>query len=214
CHRLSRILSRGGTMIEYLVSVAVDATASTATLAYLDRADLTADQARARLKELQSLSPMGPLADRLDLSERVTYLDCVQLSPRGGVTQLEALSGGRMEKPTPAELRGLARIDWEPALKDGNAMYDRMVTAARAKTRAERNRQFDRIEQDVKELKQKTVGDENSLAALIAAKEGDPGKEVGQAITNVLIGLMVPASGKVMSAAERAAQTQEDLAIE
>jgi hypothetical protein len=216
CHRLSRLLSRGGTLIEFLVSVALDSIASTATVAYLDRADLTADQARGRLKDLQDLPPMAPMADKFDLASRFTYLDGLQLIRRGGVTHLEALSGGKNEKPTPAELRGMARIDWEPALKDGNKWFDRMTAAARAKTRAERNQQMERIEQDVKELKEKTVGDENSLAALIAAKAGrgeDMGGEIGQAINNVLIGLLLPAAGKVMSAADRAEQTQKNLQI-
>jgi hypothetical protein len=216
CHRLSRLLSRGGTLIEFLVSVALDSIASTATVAYLDRADLTADQARGRLKELQALPPMAPMADKFDVAERFMYLDSVQMLRRGGVTQLEALSGGKIEKPTPAELRGMARIDWEPALKDGQKWFDRMTAAARAKTRAERNSLFDQIEQEVKELKAKTAGDENSLAALIAAKAGrgeEMGGEIGQAINNVLIGLLLPATGKVMSAADRAEQTQKNLKI-
>jgi hypothetical protein len=216
CHRLARLLSRGGTMIEFLVSVATDSIASTATLAYLDRADLTADQLRARLKELQSLPPMASLADKLDVAERFMYLDSLQMIRRGGVTQLEALAGGKNEKPTPAELRGLVRIDWEPALKDGKGWYDRMATAARAKTRAERNRQFEQIERDVKALKEKTVGDGDSLAAVIAAKAGrgeDMGGDIGLAINNVLIGLMLPASGKVMNAADRAEQTQTNLQL-
>jgi hypothetical protein len=216
CHRLARLLSRGGTMIEFLVSVAVDSIAATATLAYLDRADLPADQLRARLKELQSLPPMASLADKFDVAERFMYLDSLQMIRRGGVTQLEALAGGKNERPMPAELRGLARIDWEPALKDGNGWYDRMVAAARGKTRADRNRQFEQIEQDVKALKAKTVGDGDSLAAIIAAKAGrgeDMGGEIGLAINNVLMGLMLPASGKVMSAADRAEQTQKNLQI-
>jgi hypothetical protein len=216
CHRLARLLSRGGTMIEFLVSVAVDSVASTATLAYLDRSDLTVEQLRARLKELQSLPPMASLADKFDVAERFMYLDSLQMIRRGGVTQLEALAGGKNERPMPAELRGLARIDWEPALKDGNAWYDRMATAARAKTRTDRNRQFEQIEQDVKALKAKTVGDGDSLAAIIAAKAGrgeDMGGEIGLAINNVLMGLMLPASGKVMSAADRAEQTQKNLQI-
>ncbi len=49
CHRLARLVSRGGTLIESLVGFAMDQIASTADLAYLDRAPLTAQQIRDRL---------------------------------------------------------------------------------------------------------------------------------------------------------------------
>ncbi|HEY2787103.1 MAG TPA: hypothetical protein VGJ05_19245 [Fimbriiglobus sp.] len=212
-HRLARLVGRDATMIEFLVGVAFDAVASKATLAYLERANLSSQEIRDRLKVLQTLPPMPPLADKINLGERFIYLDCVQMIRRGGVGMLEGLSGGgNMEKPTAAELKGLTRIDWAPALRDGNKWYDRLADASRAKSRAEREKLLDQLEQDVKKLKKKTA-DSDNLAKLIAAKLGFPDKEVGQEINNAMISLLLPAVGKVMTAADRCEQTHRNLLI-
>jgi hypothetical protein len=200
-------------VIEFLVAVATDSIASRATLAYLDRATLTADQVIARRKEYEALPPTAAFVDKLNLGERFMYLDCVQLVRRGGAGMLEGLAGGRIEKPDESQLKALARIDWEPALRDGNAWYDRMAAAARKPTRGERIKAFAEIERDVKELKRKTVGEDNDVGAVAQAMVGNPGKEAGQAIGNVLVGLLVPASEKVMTAADRAEQTQRNLRV-
>ena len=63
-----------------------------------------------------------------------------------------------MKKPTPEELKALAMIDWEPAIDNGNKWYDRMVAAMRLKDRAAREKEFDKIEEDLKALKKDAVG--------------------------------------------------------
>src|SRR5262249_59221275 len=104
CHGLGRLVARGGTLIEALVGIATEQVATQADLAYLERAKLTPRQVRDRLKDLQALPPLPPLADKINLAERFTYLDCAQLVRRGGVGQLAVLAGGPAEKPTQAEL--------------------------------------------------------------------------------------------------------------
>src|SRR5262249_26905829 len=51
CHRMGRLIARGGTMIEALVGIAIDSIATNADLAYLERASLTAAQVRECLKD-------------------------------------------------------------------------------------------------------------------------------------------------------------------
>ncbi len=98
CHRLGRLVARGGTLIEALVGMAIDQIAANADLAYLERADLNAPQSLDRLKDLQRLAPMSPPADKIDLAERFMYLDSVELVRRGGVGMLDGLSGGPAPK--------------------------------------------------------------------------------------------------------------------
>ena len=99
CHRLSRLVGRGGTLIEALVGIASDQSANNADLAYLAHADLGVKQIQDCLKDLQSLSPMPPLANNMDLAERFIYLDAVAFIRRGGMGMLEVLSGaGRLQK--------------------------------------------------------------------------------------------------------------------
>src|SRR5262249_9261647 len=47
CHRLGRLVGRGGTLIEFLVGIAIDRVASDADLAYLDNPKLSAKQLKA-----------------------------------------------------------------------------------------------------------------------------------------------------------------------
>jgi hypothetical protein len=210
CHRLARLVGRGGTLIEGLVGIAVDQVAATADLAYLERANLTARQARDRLKDLQGLPPIPPMADKVDLGERYMYLDSLRLIRRGGVGQLEALADGRPAKPTPEELKALAALDWEPAIKSGHKWYDRMVAAMRVKDRAGRETEFDKIEGDLKALKQEAAR-AGGLSGLIA--KGQPDKAVVKAVGDILIGLLVPAVRKVQSAQDRAEQVERNLHV-
>jgi hypothetical protein len=136
CHRLGRLIGRGATLIESLVSIAIDSIATAADLAYLERAKLTSKQVQDRLKDLQALPPLPSMADKIDLGERFMFLDSLQLLRRGGAGMLEGLAGGKVEKPTPGELKALEKIDWEPALRNGNRWYDKMAAALRHKGRA------------------------------------------------------------------------------
>ena len=62
----------------------------------------------------------GLVKHTIDLAERFTFLDCVQMIRRGGVGMIEGLSGGKAKKPDADEERILGMIDWRPALRNGN----------------------------------------------------------------------------------------------
>jgi hypothetical protein len=204
CHRLARLVARGGTLIEGLVGIAIDQIASNADLAYLEHANLTTKQVQDRLKDLQALPPMPPMADKVDLGERFMYLDSFQLVRRGGPGMLEALADGRPKKPSPEELKALDMIDWEPALRNGNRWYDRLAAALRHKDRADREKALAKIDDDLKALK-KEVAETAKLAKLILAKN-PPDKAVGKAIGDVLISLLMPAVPKVQNEHDRGEQ--------
>lgn len=211
CHRLARLVARGGTIIEALVGIAIDQVASNADLAYLEKAPLTSRQILDRLKDLQALPPLPPLADKIDLAERFMFLDSFQLIRRGGMGMLEGFAGGKVRKPTPEELQALDRIDWEPALRSGNRWYDRLAGALRAKDRTEREKALQKIEQDLKALKAEATGP-GYLAKLLLGKDA-PDKMVGKTIGDVLIGLLMPAVQKVQNAYDRSEQVQRNLYV-
>jgi hypothetical protein len=212
CHRFARLVARGATLIEALVGIAIDQITSYADLAYLERANLTTQQIRDRLKDLQALPPMPPLADKVDLLERFTYLESLQLVRRDGPGVLAALADEQPKKPTPStpeQLKAMERIDWEPALRNGNRWYDRVAAALRHKDRAEREKALDRIERDLIPLKTE-VTDPANVAKLLSGKD-PPDKAVGKAIGDVLIALLMPASRKVQNGYDRGEQTQRNL---
>jgi hypothetical protein len=208
-HRLGRLLTRGGTLIEALVGIAIDAVPTTADLAYLEHAKLTGKQVQDCLKDLQSLPALAPMADKVDLLERHTYLDTIELIKRKGVSALEGLSDGNVKKSTAEELKALAKIDWEPALTNGMAWYDRLVATMKIKDRAEREKAFDKLEADFKALKKELVEADN-LRKLLLPK---PDKTTAKAIGEVLVSLLVPAVRKVQAAYDRAEQFQRNLQV-
>jgi hypothetical protein len=213
CHRLGRLAGRGGTLIEGLVGLAVEQIACNGELAYLEKANLTAAQIQDRLKDLQGLPPMPAMADKIDLGERFMYLDSVQLIRRGGAAALEGLSDGGKPpaKPDAAAEKALAQIDWEPALRNGNRWYDRLAAAARGKDRAARVKALDQIDEDIKTLK-KESGDAAKVAQLLMGKEA-PDKAAGKAIGDVLVVLLLPATQKVLTAADRTEQVGRNVQV-
>jgi hypothetical protein len=196
CHRLARHITRGATLIETLVGIAVHQVACNATIAYLERADLSSKQVLDRLKELRALPPLAPMADKIDRGERLMCLDSFQLIRRGEIDG---------QKPTPEERQALDMIDWEPALRNVNKQYDRMAAAMRLKDRADREKELDTIERDLEALVKKNR-DLNKLL-----KEKAPGKVIGQEIGDVLLALLAPAIRKVQSASDRAEQVERNL---
>jgi hypothetical protein len=218
CHRLGRLVARGATLIEALVGIAIDAVACNADLAYLERTKLTPRQIRDRVKDLRGLPAMPPVADKIDLAERYTFLDSVQFIRRGGIGKMEGLAGGKMEKPTKEELKGLEKIDWKPAFREGNRSYDRLVAALRHKDRSERKKDLDQLEADIKKLRADAT-DPQKLLLLMMAKappdkiDKDMAKAIGEAIGSALITLLMPAAGKVQDAHDRAEQIQRNVQV-
>jgi hypothetical protein len=211
CHRLGRLVARGASPVEALVGIGIDHLAGTADLTYLEHAKLSARQAHERLKDLQGLAPLPPLADKIDLHERFLYLDSVQLIRRGGIGKLEGLAGGKAWKPDADERRALEKIDWAPALRNGNRWYDRLAAALRHQDRADREKALDRIEKDLQTLKENVLGTE-SLAKLLFQTD-PPDKALGTVIGDFLIGLLMPAARKVQSAHDRFEQEQRNLRV-
>jgi hypothetical protein len=214
CHRLGRLVSRGATLIELLVGVAVDAIAARGDLVYLERARLNAQQIKDRLRDLQRLPPLSPVAEHLDLGERFTFLDCVMLVARGGPRLLEGFAGGRPPKALkPEEKEALAMIDWDPALRNGNRLYDRMAAAARLKDRGAREKELEKLEQEFKALKMSLTKDRADAVAQAFLGMGPTPQIIGKTIGDVMISLLLPAVRKVQQASDRAEQTQRNLEV-
>ncbi len=196
CHRLGRLVGRGGPQLGALdPGCAIDQMARQADLAYLERANLTARQVQDRLKDVNNLPSIPPLVEHLQF-ERFLYLDALQTIRRGDKEE---------------EQRALGKVDWEPALRNGNRWYDRMAVALRLKDRGERNAELDKIEADLKTLK-KEATDLHDLEKHLFGKDS-PDKTIGKSIGDSLITVTLPAVGKVMNSCERVEQTQRNLQV-
>ncbi len=213
CHRLGRLVARGGTLIEALVGFAIDQIASNADLAYLERADLTSEQIQDRRKDLQGLPPMPPIADKIDLMERFTHLQFVQFLRRGGEGVLEASTGGSPSPlPGPDGEKALAAIDWTPVLRDSNSRFDQLTAVMRLHDRADQQRQLTKIDKDIAAMTKRAPEPERIARFLL----GSPGQTVSKAIADtfqIFIGLSIDSIRRVQDSLDRNEQVQRNVQI-
>jgi hypothetical protein len=199
-HRLARHIARGGSSIELLIALSCEKFTWQAYPAFLDDPRVTAEQLRGWLKEVQNLPPLPPYADKVDLTERFIYLDALQqLRRRGSI-----LGVGQLR---PEELIGLELIDWEPALRLGNQLYDRYVATLRLRDRAEREKALIQMEQDRK-AKAKNIEPKRFLPHLDNPEALS--REIGSSMGEILCQLLAPALRKVQHAYEQALQHQRN----
>jgi hypothetical protein len=214
CHRLARHSARGPAVVDSLVALALESIATRADLAYLDRAGLSAKEARACLKDLQELPPMPPLADTIDVGERFMFLDNVQLVRRGRISikTLAAFPSFQPEKADPNADKALAAIDWEPALRNGNRLFDRMAAALRLKDRAKREQEVEGIENELAPLKERAAENWDDLLKTVE-KGNHPGKEVSKQFGDHLISILVPNLGPTRNAFDRIEQGRRNVQL-
>jgi len=208
-HRLGRLVARGATLLEALVGIAVDGIASGADLAYLERSDPT--QALGRLKDLQALPPMPPMVDKIDLGERILFLDYLQFIRRGNKRVDDLDSAGPARKASAAELKALDTTDWTPVLRNCNRWYDRIVAAMRLEDRGDQQKELAKIDDNLGALGHEPTGIKG-LAKLLQDAVAS-GKPTGELAGNALIQWMLPAEGAAQNAQDRVEQTQRNLHV-
>jgi hypothetical protein len=212
CHRLGRHCSHGATLIEALVGIAIGQIAANSTLAYIEHGKLSPDQLAARLRDINRLPPLAPLADKLGTCERMMGLDALQNIRRGGSVGAAILGDiNGLENANKAEvLKALEKLDWTSTMIAMNGWYDRLAAAMRMKDRDARQKEFAKIEEDLQARRKKVI-DAGNLAKFVAGKEGD--KAVGTAIGDHLTALLLPAVQKVQMAHDRSEQTYRNLEV-
>ncbi len=198
CHRLSRLISQGGTLIENLVGQAIDSVAAKSSVAYLRHAKLSAKQLKICLRDLQNLPPHRSPADILDKNERLFFLDCIMMLDRDGA---KALAFEGVQSPVPL----VGRVNWDPALKQGNDWYNRLAATMRIKDRKLRAQKIELMDVELKGLA-KSAKSPLGIARLLLGPSAK-----GKAIGDVLVSLLFPAVVRVQQANERVQQIHTNL---
>jgi hypothetical protein len=210
CHRLGRLMTRGGTMIEMLVGIAIEQIANKADVAFLDHAELTSKQILACLQDIRNLPPMPALADEMDLGERFMCLDMMLTVARHGVSVLDNLEKSAMGQQPGAQDKArwfTSNINWDPALRNANSWIDRFVAALHIKDRPTRTQELATLNQDLRHLKQQ-IASTDSVAKALAGSTSR-----GELMGNILITLTLPAFDKVQDAVDRCEQGQSNLQL-
>jgi acetyl esterase/lipase len=212
CHRLGRLVGRGSSPIEGLVGIATGRVASKASLAFLDSAKPNAKRIKSCLRDLQKLPSLPEMADIVDLFERFMLLDVFMRIDRHGIQGFANLASHRPpEKPNPVIEVALQGIDWDPALRDTNRWYNRLVTAMQEKDHRAREKKLVQIREDLSTLKQ-TVESSNELGKIRQSVQ-QPAKVRGKVLGDLYISLMMPAFTKLQHAADRNQQLQDNILL-
>jgi RNA polymerase sigma factor (sigma-70 family) len=218
CHHLGRLAARGSSLVEFLVGLGIVRLACEAELALLEKANPTALQARAWLRDLQHLPPIPPIADRVDLLERFLFLDSVMLARRNPSTMLRLLEGLEKEGRSPPRAAGaqppqavLDALDWDSILRSGNAWYDRTAAAMRIKDRATREKQLDRMAEELQALKKDAGSAADLIDALRAGRT--PGKEMSKRLGDYLLSSLLPSIRNVQRRLDLTEQAQRNLQL-
>jgi outer membrane protein assembly factor BamB len=210
CHRLARLVGRGSCLIEGLVGVAIDNIAFQADLVFLDGLNPDAKCLEVCLRDLRALPPPPNAGEKMDLSERCSILELFTTMSRDGAAALARWSG------EPGDNFALTDLvykdpDWDVALKLANGWFDRFVAAAAEPDIPERYRKLDELETELRALGK--VGKDPTRLARLKLAGGLNERTKGQVLGEVFVPLMMPAVTKVIQAADRCRQTQENVTV-
>ncbi len=198
CHRLARLVRQGPTVMEAGAAGALLETACHGDQALLQSAHLTADQIAKMRGDLAALPPWPQLSDRFDIAERWTYLNIVCDFSREGPAGFKYIEPGRQPElrgSLAGTIKSLRRysirtpLDWNIALRMGNAWFDRIVDAYRKPTRAEQKAALTTLAEEMREL-QKAAAD---TASLDEAMRDDPQKALSERLGLIFLSEFTPA---------------------
>ena len=210
CHRLGRLLERGGTLIEYLVGVAIQLIAIQGETTFLSQAKLSAAEVAACRADLGRLPPPARVADKVDLTERFVMLDFVQWLAHARPDELADLE--KFGPPPPAAPTGrlFSRgIDWGPAMRDVNTWYDRWVAAIRLEDFQARDAAMAGLVRELKSLVEETEEAQNDWWAAPFRTPVGRGKLAGE----IVVSRVFPAAHKIAAAETRVAQRHRNLTV-
>jgi len=207
CQRLGRHITRGASLIESLVGIAVVTIASNGQVTLLSHGKHSSKQVLAWLSELQKLPPVTPFADKLDLGERFVVLDSLQSIAIAGPDTVNSMTGASAPPPQFTNHMFTWSIDFDPAFRNLNLAFDEYVVVARMTDRAARKREFADINNKVGQVT-KASAQRRQLEQIVSSK-GERGEQIG----NILIGLLLPAMDKIQDSYDRTQQTQVNLHI-
>ena len=208
CHRLGRLVGRGGSAIEGLVALSIEAVTSTADQAFLDRAS---GKALDCLRDLQRLPGLPTVADYYDFGGRIMLLETLMQLHRRGLAYLDEL--GQSKEPTPFDPRlekAFKDANWDPALSNVNRWFDRIIAAQRLKDRKARVKKLEALEDEVKALHRKV---KMKMLPGFDLTGTDPDKSVTKTMSDILVGLVLPEFRKMPQARDRVEQQHRNLLI-
>lgn len=195
CHRFARMIGRQGTFVEGLLANAVEAIVQRAELTFLERAEVDSKRIQACFDDVKNLRPLSKAADRIDLGERLFFLQNALATSREAIRSFDNLSDEERKKVEDPEF---IEADWDPALRLANKWFDRFAATMREADRTMRTKQFDDMKRELKQ----------------AVDAPDPRKTTQtEAVCNVSLSLQFDTIRRMQDAADRVEQSERNLHI-
>jgi hypothetical protein len=193
-HRLAHLARGVATLVDQVVALAISGIACDATFTFLDDNRLTADQVEQVRIDLNALPMFSSMSHVLDSFERLSYLDCIVHQSRD-----------RAARRSLAEFSELGLLeafsaDWNVALRAGNELFDRLVSASRLPTYAARRQKFDLIFSEFQLRDVKKFGVVDTLLSQ---------KSRSDDIAFIFVNLLLPAADAAIYAQDRSNTVQQ-----
>jgi hypothetical protein len=138
-HRLARLMSQAGTMVERVVGMSIETSAGCDDVFAAHRGKLSAQQSHRLIAQLDALGDLPTSLDAIDRAERFMGMDVVQTLAKLPPTEAGRLFNGIQGREVlpPYTFRFLP-IPYERTMIEMNRAYDGMLAAARQPTYPER----------------------------------------------------------------------------
>jgi hypothetical protein len=211
CHRLARLAAQGPTMIEMFVGATIDDIACDGDLILLQNTHLNAEQLGKMRADLDQLSPLPQMADKIDFCERLMYLDVASDIARNGMGSIGEIANSRrktMEESTVSTAKTLglmlsSTIDWNLVLRNGNKTFDQYAEAFRTSPRADRVEAMKKVDDDLRAQASTTRHWSGTLGSAILS----PRRTVSEWTSNVLLSLFTATISVAVRVEDRWAMT-------
>ena len=130
CHRLGRLVGQGWSLIDSLVGIAIDSMACRADVLAAHYGKLPPEKIKMWRQQLQGLTPLPSVVERISIGERFSYLDAVfgmvRLGP-SALDQLAGKTGGKKVAFKDIVFKAWFNtvVDWDDVLRRGNQLVRR-----------------------------------------------------------------------------------------
>ena len=204
CNRMARHIGKKGSLIEMLVSYAIEQIAIRGDIAFLEFSRFDSNQFRKHFEEFDSLPALTRVGTNYGLTERFYLLDATARIHRDGTQVINDLIGVEKKQIKDEENRFLKNMNWSITFQVITRRFDREATILLEKDHAKRKSGLLKYEEESKRQRASfsLVMDDFQNQLLDGNVDDVFADRLGQYITF----LLMPASFKVSVAEERCIQ--------
>lgn len=208
-YRLGRHVRKGPFLIDALVGIAVEAITNHSALIFIEHSKPDDETAAKYLSDLAELPEQTAMAELVNFSERLMFVDIVAMLAYDKNRDVLGVEDGLLQ------LNGLIKksrldIDWNIILKNANQWYDQYVAAMQIDSYARQKEEIAKINAELSQLAQKFQQQSLLKTFAFALLDRETRSEY---VGEMLVALLLPATGQAANAERRIEQRYENLRV-